>query len=50
MNNFNYVAQLDDKDEFVSTVQNEIRQRVFVELDNMKKEMASEFLKPGEEK
>ena len=44
----NYINHLDNKDEFVKSVQDEIRQRAFVELQNMKKEMANDFLKTGE--
>ena len=44
----NYVNHLDNKDEFVKNIKDSVRQRVFVELDNMKKEMANDFLKSGE--
>ena len=50
MTKYNYVNHLEDKDKFVSAVKDDIRQRAFVELENMKKEMASDFLKTGEEK
>ena len=44
----NYTDKLDNKDDFVKEVQSDIRQRVFAQLDNMKKEMANDFLKSGE--
>ena len=44
----NYVSKLDNKDDFVDNIKRDIQQRAFVELDNMKKEMANDFLKSGE--
>ena len=47
MNN-NYVNNLNNKDDFVSDIKKQLQQRAFAELDNMKKEMANDFLKSGE--
>ena len=44
----NYVSKLNNKDDFVDNIKRDIQQRAFVELDNMKKEMANDFLKSGE--
>ena len=44
----NYVDQLDDKSAFVKSVKDDIRSRVFSQLDIMKKEMANDFLKSGD--
>ena len=44
----NYTDKLDNKDAFVKSVKDDIRARVFSQLDIMKKEMANDFLKSGE--
>ena len=45
----NYVSDLDNKDTFVDNIKRDIQQRAFAELDNMKKEMANDFLKSSGE-
>ena len=44
----NYVDNLDNKNVFVKSIKDEIRARVFSQLDIMKKEMANDFLKSGD--
>lgn len=46
----NYTDKIDDKEQFVDNIKQELRNRAFEKLDDMKREMANEFLQDREEK
>lgn len=45
----NYTQHLDDKQQFADQIKSDLRDRAFEKLEDMKREMANEFLQQREE-
>jgi len=44
----NFMQDFEEKEQFVSNVQKELRDKAFAELEELKKQMSNEFLKSDE--